>query len=908
MISGHFCIILPRRSTGLLLGPAGHFSIALIRELIIRPQSFSRILSFIFALCCLFPGAFLFGQVTVLENGQPTLAGSEASVHVDNPFRRKIDLSGTWSYTTDEETWGDVKIPASFDYKGRVVLMRKFTLDRTTLSASAFHLVGLGINLDAEIYINDVFVGKHVGGYTTVEIDLPESALQLGSENALKIIVTNNLSSRLTLPLRKQIHGWREYAGIFRDVYLLVTPRLWIDRFAVKANLSSDLSLATVDVDGILNSKLTGAAGDTLSALLGNAQPQFVVDLIEKSTGIVVGTSGVQPVSVLPNRDYEVHATIALKGPRVWSPETPDLYVVRGRVLLQQGRNTKILDEFERVTGFRRLDIVEKGFVLNGKPLTLYGVVWHEDIARNGASLTYEQMEKDFTLMKTLGANAVRFAFRPSHPYVLTLCDRYGLLAFEEIPAIGVPPEILDQENFKLLAEQAMTEIVERDRHHPSIVAWGVGDEFDSSDPRTCGFVERVAGAVRKLDARPLYFGSRLFSTNTCAGKTEIAAVRITKEANASLKSSLQAWIAQHPKQPVVLLSYGKDVEPDNRNGWSDPMSQEAQAEFFKKAFATIKDAGIAGSFIDSFADWKGDRPWMTIGTGNRSVYPVGLLSYAREKRAAFEMVKLLYNGEKTNALPIGRYRASFPAAHILWGFAVIFVIAYLYHYNRRFNETFKRAFIRSYNFYADLRDVHTVSIPQTLILAAAVSVTMGVIVSGILYRFRTDSLADYFVTIFVVSDALKEKLIAAIWQPFAGILAFSVLFLAAFPILAFFIKLFAFFVKRRVNWYHAFAVAVWGALPVVFLSPIGMALFKLLQNDFYVLPTFVLVAIFLLWSFLRILKGVAVVYDVSMIKAYAGGFVVLLVMCGGLFIYYETAYSISAYVEFFFHLGRSLS
>jgi hypothetical protein len=337
-------------------------------------------------------------------------------------------------------------------------------------------------------------------------------------------------------------------------------------------------------------------------------------------------------------------------------------------------------------------------------------------------------------------------------------------------------------------------------------------------------------------------------------------------------------------------------------------MSQEAQAEFFKKAYAAIKEAKIAGSFIDAFADWRGDRPLMSVKEGDRTLTPVGLLSHAREKRAAYDMVKLLYNGEKTVALPIGRYRASFPFAHIVWGFAIIFVMAYMYHYNRRFNETFKRALIRSYNFYADLRDVRSVSIPQTILLAVAVAATLGVMISGALYRYRADVLADYLLTTVVVSDSLKQRLISATWHPFEGILVFSAVLLLWYPLAALCIKLFALLVKRRVYWYHAFAIVVWGSMPIVLLSPVAMALFKILQSDLYGVPALVLIAAFLVWSFLRTLKGVAVIYDVSPLKAYSGGILVVLVVLGGLFVYYETTFALTATVEHLLHIGRSMS
>jgi hypothetical protein len=206
------------------------------------------------------------------------------------------------------------------------------------------------------------------------------------------------------------------------------------------------------------------------------------------------------------------------------------------------------------------------------------------------------------------------------------------------------------------------------------------------------------------------------------------------------------------------------------------------------------------------------------------------------------------------------------------------------------------------------LRDVHTVSIPQTFVLAGSVAVTLSVIISGILYRFKSDMLPDYLLTTILVSDGLKEKLIGATWHPFPGILLFSLVLLLFYPIIALFIRVFALLVKRRVLWYHAFAVAVWGSLPIVLLSPVAMALFKLLQSDVYVIPAFVLVGFFVVWSFLRILKGVSVIYDVSRIKAYAGGLLFVLVLLGGLFAYYESTYALTAYIEFFFHIGRSLS
>lgn len=880
-----------------------HFRIA---ELTIKTVSFFRGFLTFRSLLLFFP-ILLTAQPVILENGQNTPVGTDTGIHLDTPTRTKVDLAGVWNYSLDGETWGDVRVPSSFDYQGRVTFLRKFSIDQELLNASTFKLVALGINYDAEIYINDVFLGKHVGGYTTIEIEIPDNTLQLGSENAVKIIVSNVLGARSTLPLRKQVWGWRNYGGILRDLYLLAVPKVWIDEQSMRVSLDREGRQGTIRVDAILNSKSLDQSEDSVSVRARSGQTMFVLELVDKYSGASVAQSAPLPITLQPNRDLSVQATLSLASPKPWSPENPDLYLLKSKIVVQEGRQTQVIDEYTRNIGFVDVEVREGKFTVNGTRMTLNGIVWHEDAPEFGASLTYEQMEKDIAQIKTMGANAVRFAFHPPHPYMLNLCSRYGLFALVEVPVWNVPGEILGDESFQALAETMVMEMIQRDLPHPSVLAWGVGDDFDSSDPRARKYVERIVGVIKKLDARPTYFGTSMGSDDQCADLVEIAATNIRTTDIAAFKSRLQRWKANHPDQPVLVLRYGKEVEPGNRNGYSDPMSQEAQGKFFEKFYGAIRDANIAGSFISAFADWRGDRPVMTVNSGQPYLHPMGLVNYQREKREAYDIVKSLYNNEKLTSLPIGRFRSSFPFAHIAYGFIVIFVVAYVYHYNRRFNETFKRSLIRSYNFFADLRDVRTVSIPQTILLAVSVAMTLGLILSGIFYHYRTDLFADYVLTQFVVGDGVKEWLIDAAWNPLKGMAAFTLVLLLWYPLTALVIKVFSILVKRKVNWYHSFAVAVWGTLPLVILSPLGMALFKLFQTELYVLPVMGVISLFLLWSVARVLKGVAVIYDVAPIKAYAGGTALLLLVAFGKLLYFESFHAVTAYLEFIVHIARSL-
>ena len=334
--------------------------------------------------------------------------------------------------------------------------------------------------------------------------------------------------------------------------------------------------------------------------------------------------------------------------------------------------------------------VEENALVLNNNKIKLKGVVWQEDSPKFGASLSYEQMEKDVVLIKSLGANAVRFAFHPPHPYMLNLCSRYGLLVIEEIPVWNVPAEILDEESFQSMAEIQTREMVERDGGYPCVLAWGIGNQFDSADEQALGFVKKISGVIHQLDDRPVYYGSRMLKNDVCTSGVDFVGITLPQCDLKTFRRLLSEWKKNHPSQPLIVLGYGKEVEQNNRNGYSDPMSQEAQARFFIQYYAAIKEANTAGSFVLALTDWRGDRPLLNFGLGDRYLHPVGLLSQTREKRLAYEVVRDLYNEERITAIPAGNYRMSFPWVHVLVGLLVIILIGYE-STNRRFAESLQR-------------------------------------------------------------------------------------------------------------------------------------------------------------------------------------------------------------------------
>lgn len=827
-------------------------------------------------------------------------------VYLPSPTRERIDLSSTWTYSVDDENYTEVSIPASFDYEGKITFQRKFTVDQSRLESSYFKVVALGINNEAEILINDVFVGRHFGGYTSFELDIPEGTLQFGSENTIKVVVNNVLTASTTLPVRKQVWGWRNYGGILREIFILSTPRLWINRLALQTKYHADRHQGEIEYSATISTAHFDLQPDSITAS-SKSSPFFALqfELFDLLSGALVGSTPPQQFDIRLNQDVEVHSSVSVNSPKLWSPETPELYRLKASLLHIDGKKRTVIDEFYQLIGFQNIEIVKDQIHLNGKRVNLRGIVWHEDSPEHGASLSYAEMERDVVLIKMLGANAIRFGFHPPHPYMITLCSRYGLFALLELPVWNVPAQVLTQEHFQNLAESLARDMIMRDQHQPSVLAWGIGSEFDSSDPRSRAYVQRIASVMKSLDRRPVYFGSKMLQNDQCADLVDFTAIVLSPTELKSFKLSLTAWKKQYPDKPMLVLQYGRVVEHDNRNGYSDPLSQEAQARFFIQHYEAIRQSGAAGSFISSFADWLGDRPILTVKSDKPYLHSSGLVSETREKRLAFDVVKTIYADQKVAALSVGNHRGSLPVAHVIAGFSIVFVLAYQYNYNRRFREALKRSLLRPYNFFADLRDLRATSVLHTLLLSLAISVTLGVVVSSVLYHFRHDTFADVVLTQLLPSDKVKEWVIHITWNPVEGILVLAGIFLGLSFLVSFLFELFSLVTRARVSWMHTFSVTVWGASPFIFLSPLGMSLFKVLENPIYVIPSFVVLGIFGVWVTIRLLRGISVIFDVSAAKTYLFGVTVIVAAKLLLFLLLDTEYSLVAYLEFLMNIAR---
>ena len=550
-------------------------------------------------------------------------------------------------------------------------------------------------------------------------------------------------------------------------------------------------------------------------------------------------------------------------------------------------------------TGIRTVGKVKQNIFLNGAAITLRGITWGEDSPDHGSALSYEQMEKDIALIKNLGANAVQFAFHPPHPFLLDLCDQYGLLAFEEIPFYEIPSDIFSTENYQTLTGNYTKEMIRRDKNHPSVIAWGFGDGFESIDPRAKTLLDQLQSVEKSMDNRLTYYVSLSLDDTQNSSIVDIAGVRLENLDIKGFTASLLRWKQSHPDQPVIVGRYGKAVETGNRNGYSDPMSQEAQARYLFQRYDVIKAADIAGSFLWSFEDWRGDRPVLSIQSETPDLYAQGIVEYNREKKVAYDVVRSMFLGEKIAALPIGTHSVSPPVSYVLLGLLLLILFFWLLNTDRRFRESVFRALRRPYNFFADIRDQRILSNLHTAILSAIVAVTFAIVVSSIVYHFRSSMLLDYMITMIITSDSLKRAVIKLVWHPVECIAYGSLACFAWMFFVTVLVELFSFFVRTKVYFFHSYSVAVWSTLPMVIFIPLGMILYRVMESEIYVIPVLVIFGIVMIWILFRTLKGISIIYDISSVKIYAIGIIVLAGIGILWYGYFDYAHSMMAYIHF---------
>ncbi|MFJ9407598.1 glycoside hydrolase family 2 TIM barrel-domain containing protein [Streptomyces sp. NPDC101393] len=313
------------------------------------------------------------------------------------------------------------------------------------------------------VWVNGERVGYSEDSFTPSEFDIT-GHLQSG---------TNSLAVEV---YRWSDGSWLEdqdmidLSGIFRDVYLYSIPPVHVQDLEVRTDLDGELRDAVLTVRTTVRDRGAGGKART-------GEHRLTATLHDSDGKPVLPEPLTAAVSFDGSKDVSVEPKATVRAPDLWSAEAPHLYTLLVTLTDPSGRTVDV----QRTTlGFRTVSCGPGSFTVNGRPIVLRGVNRHESDPDHGQAVTEERMRQDIRIMKRHNINAVRTSHYPNHPYWLELCDTYGLYVIGEanLETHGVRdslPAGLPEWTDACL--DRMRSMVERDKNHPSIVVWSLGNE-----------------------------------------------------------------------------------------------------------------------------------------------------------------------------------------------------------------------------------------------------------------------------------------------------------------------------------------------------------------------------------------------------------------------------------------------
>ncbi|GAA1389786.1 glycoside hydrolase family 2 TIM barrel-domain containing protein [Luteococcus peritonei] len=439
----------------------------------------------------------------------------------------------------------------------------RFVLDQPLAPGEQLSVVFHGAESALALWLNGAWVGYACDSFTPSKFDLTPHLRE--GENVLAAQVFTWCAASWI-----EDQDFFRFSGIFRDVELRRRPAVHVEDLRVRSELSPDLARARV----VLQTQLTGRGSI-------RAQLEGVGELTAQPDGSLV---------------------IDVEDPRLWSPEQPHLYPLRIEVLDADGTTTEHL--LQQV-GIRRFAIEDGVLRLNGQRVVFRGVNRH-DFGLQGRVISREQTEADIVLMKQNNINAVRTSHYPNNSCFYELCDRYGLMVIDEmnLEAHGLWDRLLreglDDEQAvpgslpqwrEALLDRAES-LVQRDKNHPSVVIWSVGNESYGGTNLLA-----VADRFRELDDRPVHYEG-VHHDPRLPQTTDIASQMYTPAAD------VEAYLREHRDKPFILCEYAHAM--GNSFGAVDKYLDLAEREeLFQGGFiwdfadqAVLLPDGQGGSFL----------------------------------------------------------------------------------------------------------------------------------------------------------------------------------------------------------------------------------------------------------------------------------------------------------------------
>jgi beta-galactosidase len=336
-----------------------------------------------------------------------------------------------------------------------------------------------GVYCNSEVWINGHYLGRRPNGYISFQYDLSPYLHYGAGNNVIAVKVDNSAQPN---------SRWYSGSGIYRNVWLSTVAKSYIPQWGtfVTAKVNTANAIVSMQTQVVVRQQ-----GLHLKASVYTQSGQLVNSI----------TTAIEDADTVAN----INQNIIVGQPQLWSVDRPYLY----KVVLQVLAGKQVIDRYQTTLGIRSFNFdVNKGFSLNGQFMKIKGVCMHHDLGALGAAINVRAMERQLEILKDMGCNAIRTSHNPPAPEFLDLCDKMGFIVMDEAFDMWRKKKN-KQDYYQYFPEwhkRDLEDMVKRDRNHPSVMMWSIGNEIrEQFDSTGITITRELVNIVKNLDkTRPV--------------------------------------------------------------------------------------------------------------------------------------------------------------------------------------------------------------------------------------------------------------------------------------------------------------------------------------------------------------------------------------------------------------------
>lgn len=569
--------------------------------------------------------------------------------------RELLNLDGLWDFKVDfngegfNQNWAskalDTKlqapVPASYNDLFTDTAIRNHVgwvfYQRTVRVPRGFAGERINVRVDSAthegvVFVNGTEVARHVGGYMPFSADITDH-VKAGEEFNLTIAVNNILTNETIPPGRvvtgdngvkaqTYLHDFYNYAGLARSIWIYSVPAVHVQ-------------------DVTVNTDYEGSTGKVAYQVATSTAAEVRVTLIdEDGKQVATGTGATGELTV---------ANVKL-----WQPGAAYLYQLKIEALV----GGQVADEYSLNVGVRTVEVRGNQFLINNEPFYFTGFGMHEDHVVKGKGHDNSFLVNDFELLKWVGANSFRTSHYPYAEEVMDYADRHGIVIIDETAAVGLNqsftsmfggpklptfgPETANEKTQASLLN-AVRELIQRDKNHPSVVLWSITNESETGIPEAVDFFKPAFDLARELDSRPVTYINVMtepFGKCLVAPLADVICLNRywgwyedhsdLENAAIHFEAELKGWTEKY-SVPFIITEYGADTLAGGHSIHNLPWSQEYQTAYLDMSHSVFdKFPAVVGEHVWNFADFQ-TKPGIFRVLGNKK----GAFTRDRQPKAA---------------------------------------------------------------------------------------------------------------------------------------------------------------------------------------------------------------------------------------------------------------------------------